>query len=429
MGLRPIWTIATKDLRVLARDRAGFFWVLGFPFLMALFFGSIISGGADKAAPMKVAVVDLDRSGVSQDFVAQLRKSEALKVVEAPLDSAVTLVRRGRLVGYVALRPGMGRSFGFGSRDSASIELGLDPSRRAEAGYLKGLVTQALFQSIESQFSTSGPGRGRVREELARLRSDSTVTAARRLRLTSLLTQLDRFLTTLDSVNADSERTAGAGGGGMGANIRTVDIAEEESGPRSAFEVTFPSALMWALIGVCMNFAVSIVEERLSGTFLRLRLAPISRTQVLAGKGVAAFLAAIGSTGFLIAFGVLVFHVRVTNLPALVVALGASAFCFVGLMMLISVLGRTRAAVAGAGWAILLVMSMTGGGMIPLIAMPPWMLTVSNFSLVKWGVFSVEGAIWRGLSWSELALPLSILVGAGAVAFLIGASALTRSES
>jgi len=104
-------------------------------------------------------------------------------------------------------------------------------------------------------------------------------------------------------------------------------------------------------------------------------------------------------------------------------------YAFVGLMMLISTLGRTHQTVAGAGWALLLVMSMTGGGMIPLIAMPSWMQSVSNFSLVKWGVLAIEGAIWRGFSWNEMLVPVSILLAVGAIAFLVGARALHRSPS
>jgi ABC-2 type transport system permease protein len=186
---------------------------------------------------------------------------------------------------------------------------------------------------------------------------------------------------------------------------------------------------MWAMIGVCMSFAISIVHERIRGTFLRLRLAPVSRAQVLAGKGLAAFLAALGATTFLLLFGSVVFHVRISNPSALAVALVSAAFCFTGIMMLISVFGRSHSAVAGAGWAVLLVMSMTGGGMIPLIAMPAWMQTVSNFSLVKWGVLAVEGAIWRGFSPREMAMPVGILLAVGAVGFFVGARALTRSET
>lgn len=429
--MKTIVTIALKDLRLLARDKGGFFFVLGWPFLMALFFGSIFSGDNGERAPMGIAAVDLDRTGYSAAFFETLRHSEALHVVDAPLDSARTLVRQGELVGYVALWPGAGTSFGFGSGDTGTgIEMGLDPSRRAEAGYLRGLVTQAIFVTIQGQFGAGGNGREQIKSSLAAMRADTSMSRAERDQYTSVLTNLDRFMVSLDSSGmSGGAGSTGENAGGSGPNIRVVDIAEDAAGPRSAYEFTFPSAVMWALIGVCMSFAISIVDERIRGTFLRLRLAPISRAQVLAGKGLAAFLAAMFATSALLAFAVVVFRVRVSSPAMLVSALACSAFCFVGVMMLISVLGRTHQAVAGAGWAILLVMSMTGGGMIPLIAMPSWMQSVSNFSLVKWGVLAVEGAIWRGFSWGEMAAPLGILLSVGAVGFLIGARALSRSET
>jgi linearmycin/streptolysin S transport system permease protein len=428
--MKAVLTIALKDLRLLARDRAGFFWVLGFPFMMALFFGAIASGGSGNRAAMRIAVVDLDRSPYSRAFLSELRKSEALQVREAPLDSARLLVKRGQLVAYVSLRPGVGKSMGFGG-DSAGIEVGLDPSRRAEAGYLRGLVTAATFTTLRGQFSPEGTGHEMIRESLTALESDTTWSRGERLRMASVLASLERFMTALDSSEAAPGAASGAASAetAAGPKIRVVDVAEEENGPRNAYEITFPSSVMWAMIGVCMSFAISIVHERIRGTFLRLRLAPISRSQILAGKGLAAFLAALGATTFLLLFGAVVFHVRISNPAGLVVALTASAFCFTGVMMLISVFGRTHSAVAGAGWATLLVMSMTGGGMIPLIAMPAWMQTVSNFSLVKWGVLAVEGAIWRGFTPQEMAFPVGVLLAAGLAGFAVGARALSRSET
>lgn len=430
--MKSILIIAVKDLRLLARDKAGFFWVLGWPLLMALFFGSIISGGSENRAPMPIAAVDLDQSAYSKAFFGSLRKSDALRVVDAPLDSARALVRQGRLVAYVALSPGAGRSLGFGG-DSAGVELGLDPSRRAEAGYLQGLVTQAVFATIQGEFSTEGSGPEMLRRNIEEIRTDATRTSEERQSQINLLTNLERFMTALDSsrsvAGGGAAQPGGDAAGAARPNIKVVAIAEEESGPRNAYEITFPSSVMWALIGVCMSFAISIVSERIRGTFLRLRLAPISRAQVLAGKGLAAFLAALGATTLLLVFAAAVFKVRVTNPAGLAAALFAASFCFTGVMMLISVLGRTHQAVAGAGWAILLVMSMTGGGMIPLIAMPAWMQSVSNFSLVKWGVLAVEGAIWRGFSPAEMALPLGILLTVGVIGFAVGARVLSRSET
>ena len=419
--MRAIVTIALKDLRLLSRDRAGFFWVLGFPFLMAIFFGSIF--GSDGGGALDIAVVDQDRSAYSGALTRALRSSEALHVVEAPLDSARALVQRGRLTAYVALPPGVGASLGFGGADGAAIELGIDPSRRAERGYLEGLVAQAVFTAMQGQFEPGGAGPDLVRASIASIEADTSRTPDDRARWTKVLRNLETFMTSLDaSRGPGGGRTAGAAqdSGLAGPNIRTVDITESESGPRSAYEVTFPSSIMWALIGVCMSFAISIVEERRRGTFQRLRIAPIAPWHIVAGKGLAAYVTAIGAATLLLLFGAMVFGIRITNPPALVAAIGASAFCFTGVMMLISVLGRTHQAVAGAGWAVLLVMSMTGGGMVPLMAMPPWMQAVSQFSIVRWGVLAVEGAIWRGFGWGEMAGPLMVLVGLGLVTLAFG---------
>ncbi|HET7903159.1 MAG TPA: ABC transporter permease, partial [Candidatus Eisenbacteria bacterium] len=213
--------------------------------------------------------------------------------------------------------------------------------------------------------------------------------------------------------------SAGAGGA-AGPNLRIVEIAEDETGPRSTFEVTFPSSIAWALIGVCMSFATSLVQERLTGTFLRLRLAPVGRASILAGKGLACFLTAIVAVTIVLTIGIAGFGVRISDPLLLAAAIAASSFCFTGLMLAVSVLGRTPASVSGAGWALMLLLSMTGGGMVPLIAMPDWMQAVSDFSLVKYAVVSVEGAVWRGFGWGEAAPALGVLVGGGFLGAAIG---------
>ena len=428
--MNAIWAIAWKDLRLLLRDKADLFWVLGFPILIAFFFGSIGGGGGGERAAMPIAVVDQDRSAYSRAIVARLHASDALKVSEAPLDSARLLVRRGNLVAYVALLPGTSETFGFGGDSTRGIEIGVDPRRSAEREYLRGLVTAAVFQSMRGAFGPGGGGRDLVEKSLARLRDDPSVDPGRRERQTRLFRSLESFMSALDSnrtaTGAVTEADPMSGGGGP--NLRVVEVMESDSGPRSAYEVTFPSSIAWALIGVCMSFAISIVYERITGTFLRLRLAPIGRAQILAGKGLASFLASLVAVTFVLALGIVLFHVRVSNPAMLVVAVASSAFCFTGVMMVVATLGQTPPSVAGAGWAIMMVMSMTGGGMIPLIAMPAWMQAVSNFSIVKYAVLSVEGAMWRGFGWGEILPVLAVPLIVGLAGIVIGTRVLQSRD-
>src|SRR5207247_168630 len=132
--------------------------------------------------------------------------------------------------------------------------------------------------------------------------------------------------------------------------------------------------------------------------------------------------------GALLLFGGLVFGLRFGQPLHLVAALIATACCYTGLTMLLSTLGKTEEGVSGMTSAVMLPMSMLGGGMIPLMAMPGWMAAVSNISPVKWGILALEGAIWRDFSWTELLLPCGVLIGIGAVCFGVGVWVLSRRE-
>ncbi len=206
------------------------------------------------------------------------------------------------------------------------------------------------------------------------------------------------------------------------------DVVDNRDWPHSAFEITFPQALIWGLLGCVTAFALSIVTERTHGTLVRLRLAPLSHTQIIGGKALACFLAALGVSVILMAIGYTIFGVRISSPLKLSMAIVASSVCFVGIMMLISLLGKTERAVSGAGWGIMLVFSMTGGGMIPLIAMPTWMVKLAALSPVRWGITALEGAIWRGLSYQEMLLPVGILVSIGVISFFIGVTVLSRRQ-
>ena len=112
----------------------------------------------------------------------------------------------------------------------------------------------------------------------------------------------------------------------------------------------------------------------------------------------------------------------------LVPAVFCIAVCFVGLMMLMAVLGKTEAAVGGAGWAIIVVMCMFGGGMMPLAFMPRFMQAMSHFSPVKWGILALEGAVWRGFTVTEMLAPCGVLLGIGVAAFASGAVIFSRQD-
>jgi ABC-2 type transport system permease protein len=216
----------------------------------------------------------------------------------------------------------------------------------------------------------------------------------------------------------------------MKPNIKKVDLTADESGkPRSAYEITFPSALVWGLYGCVMTFAISLVTERTHGTLLRLRTTPMTWSGILLGKGIGCFIACFAITAFLLMIGIIGFQVRVAQPLGLLVALLASSLGFTGLMLFIATLGKTERAVAGAASGIFMPLAMIGGGMLPLFFMPSWLQQVASISPFKWSILAYEGAIWRGFTPVDYLLPCSMLLLFGGVGFALGCWLLTKSQT
>jgi ABC-2 type transport system permease protein len=194
----------------------------------------------------------------------------------------------------------------------------------------------------------------------------------------------------------------------------------------SALHTTFPQAILWGILGCVATFAISIVHERTTGTYQRLRIGPISPAGILAGRGLACFLTSGSVIVVLVLLGKLVFKVPIGSPALFVVAAVCTCLRFVGLMMLVSTLRKTEQSVGGAGWASLMILAMFGGGMIPLAFMPPWVQSVSHFSPIKWGILALEGGIARDFTLTEVLLPCGILVGLALAFFALGALILRR---
>src|SRR5262245_26610990 len=425
--MKSILILALKDLKLQSRDWFGLFWILIFPLMLALFFGSIFAGaGSGNAKAITVAVIDDVRSKASQDFLERLKKSKALDLQPMPRDEAEAAVIKGKKVAYLVVKSGFSEGGIFGGGDPKRLELGIDPKQRAEVEMIKGLIMEAVFADFQDMFTDPAKGREQMKQALKALEKSAELDDAIKLPLGMLFGVVDQSLEKLQ--DAMAKKKGDNKGGWNIVDLDVKDTTRQEEGPRSAFEITFPSSILWGLIGCVAAFSISVVIERREGTFLRLRTAPLSLLQLLAGKGFACFLMCCGAAVLLLAFASLALGARLGNLPFLAMGIICTSFCFTGIMMFVSTLGRTEQSVAGAGWGIMMPMAMLGGGMIPLIAMPPWMLVASHFSPVKWGILALEGAIWRRFTFVEMLTPCAILLAVGAIGFTVGVLWLKRQE-
>lgn len=440
-----VFALATKDLRLLSRDRADCFFTFVFPLAVALFFGYVFGGGGGNgSSKMDIAVVDLDQSESSRKFVADLASDSALNV--RTLDSREAgneVVRKGHVTASVIVPKGFGDGSMFSGAGGLKLEAVVDPARKAEAGLLQGKLNEIGFKQMSRMFEdpvVMDKNLAQARRDIARadglnpaeklafglfFDSMSNLTKSGAMKADQPAAAPDAVApTTTDAAPAPTETptetSTPVAGGWRPVDISITELKRDDTRPMSAFELSFPQGMVWGLMGAVMAFAASVADERARGTFTRLSTAPITMNHILAGKALACFITSTLVQTTLLGFGILVLGVRVLNPMMMVLAVLASSIGMTGIMMLIAGLARTTAAAQGYARAIVLVLAMIGGGTIPVMFMPELLKIVSGVSPFKWVVSAVESAMWRGTGINDMLLPLGVLLGIGAIGYVAG---------
>ncbi len=414
--MREVIVLALKDLKLMPRNRGGMFFTFVWPVLVTVLFG-IMFGGQDDGTQGKVriAIVDNDNTDGSRAFLKQLEESFELSAMTRV--DAETAVRRGQRTGFIVVTPGFGEASNrmfYGS--PKEIEVGVDPARQAEAGMIEGLLMKhaaADMQKIFTDPQASSTMVDRALGDMQQAPPDQVAPVQR------FLGELKAFMGTPQSQGPPGS----AQGEWQPLKITKQDVARVYDGPRNPFDITFPQGVIWGLIGCAMSFGISLVTERTHGTLVRLRMAPLTSAQILGGKALSCFVSILCVEVMLLGVA-LAFGVRPTSYGMLALAGLSAAICFVGFMMLVASLGKTEQTASGAGWAILMPLSMIGGAMVPTFVMPAWVQSISFISPIRWTMLAIEGGVWRNFSIAEMAAPCAILISVGLACFVIGTRSL-----
>lgn len=364
--MTPIW-LALKDLRLLMRDKVALFWALLFPLMFAGLFGAVLRRSVDgRPTKLAVAVVDDDASPASSALVKALEDNPDLVAAKTNPEEARRRVLAGDAIAAIRVPKGFGGPGNDGK--TPAVELAVDPSRRGEGAWLQLALSGAIAAHAPPSCATS---------------------------------------------QIESRTLTPGGSAGAGA---------------TGYQVAFPAAVLWGLVGCAGSFAGAMVAERRSGTFLRLRAAPLARGTLLGGKVLACFVACTADAALLWVLARFALDLHADRPLLLILGVASCAACFAGLTVLLGSLGKSEQAVSGAAWATLLLLAMIGGAMVPRSVMPPALRAIGEASPIRWGISVLEGATFRAAPVRELMLPCALLVGTGLLAFL-AASALARRQA
>ena len=279
--MKKVVALALKDLRLMPRNKGGMFFTFIWPILVTVLFGIMFGGNGDgDQGRVRVAIVDEDRTDGSRAFATTLEESFELTAMSRA--DAENAVRLGRQAGYIVLTPGFGaasnRMF-YG--ESKQVELGVDPARKAEAGMIEGLLMKHAATGMQKMFNDPNASSRMVDEALSEMMQQRNAATA----------PVERFLGELKTFVNTPQPQGPAAEQAQWQPLVVVPkaVARERRGPENAFDITFPQGVIWGLIGCMMTFGISLVTERTHGTLVRLRMAPLTRAQILGGKALSCF--------------------------------------------------------------------------------------------------------------------------------------------
>jgi len=437
--MHAICALAGKDLKLLLRDRAGFFFTFIFPVLFALFFGWILGGSgagvSEKEKGIAVVLVDDDNSDESRAFLKTLTDATELRAHTAVAKDAEAEVQNGDSVAMIRVLPGFGagqKNLFWRGGDQSTIEVAADPSKNAEVGMLQGVLQKYAFSSMGKAFTDPAVSRRQVDNARRQLDASSAVSPQDRQMFDTFFGSLDRFMVGLDERSKREPGESGESGSGVFA-FEPVKIVSRDlfppkgDRPVNRFTFTFPQGIVWGLMGAALGFAASLHQERSGGTLGRLSVSPLPAWGVLAGKGLACFLTMLGVSALLMVVAVLAGGVTIRHPLLLAAGLVSVSVGFVGVMTLIATLTRTERAAQGGGWGVMMIFAFVGGAAIPSFVFPPVLQKISQISPMYWGIRACESGLWRDLSPVQAALPIALMLGLGLVGFALGVRSMRRA--
>ena len=358
--LNRIRGLAIKELLQLSRDKLLLLFVLLAPLLELLLMGNLTGGGVQN---LPLAVVDLDHSRASRELITRLGQTDELLVgmYSDNVSQAREQMQSGAISAIVVVPPGYEEAL-TAPQQSAEVQVIADGSNH--------LVSTAAIGTVENVAAEIAqeiaPGAGPV---------DMRFTA--------------RFNATL--------------AGQPGAITMMLGLI--------VYQVTLVIA------------SQSFTREREMGTLEQLRVTPLGRLELMAGKAIPTLL--VGMVDCLLMTGVAVawFHIPVRgSLPLLMLFTIPFVLTQVGWGTLISLISRTQQQAMLFVFALAMLEVACSGFLVPASSLPEVMRWLSYISSVKHYMVILRGVLLRGAGLGVLWRPgLSlggIALGVAALAWL-----------
>lgn len=413
--MEKIFAVVRQDLLVFLTRRANLPGLLLTPVVMTIII-ALVNGGAFSGAPVRrLDVIDRDASQASTRLLAAIRTANP-NLTLCPMDNTAEDICD--LGGTSALSDAQALDRVADSTALALLEI--------PAGFEESLSAQQpvwLTFHSSSTFGVSQPALEAVQAALAEVNTAAVASQVGFSALSELQGQPlaeDQALTIRDALY---QRALGM------SKVRSVSVdltlrgstqkpTAGESLQQGLGQSVPGMGTMYVLMTVFGGMAALIVERE-QWTLQRLAVMPVSRGTLLAGKILARFF--LGLIQFLVVFAVGALFRMDFGKDPLALLLLAVVYTLAITALSFAIGSGIKNPVQATGLSVLLSLTIAplGGAWWPMEIAPRFMQVIGHLFPIAWAMDGFTALTYQGARLGDILLPLAVLAGMAAVAFVI----------
>lgn len=389
-----LWSTIIKDIRILTRDKIGIVLMFGMPILLVIIVTTIQNSTFQLINKNKISLLicNRDTGKISKEFIEAVDKINMFKLIQVSKDESEKMITdrmnsKDALLAMV-IPPDFSEKINIRANAVAGKALNafglVGDTINTNAGNT-GSVT--LYYQPVLQGSIQQSIHGALFGALQLVESKQILrTLYFSINETPLPSKLENELL--------NNKTS--------INEVPVFLDQNRSIP-NASQHNVPAWTIFAMFFVVISLGGSIVREKLSGSFTRLKTLPTNYFVALLSKQLTYLLVTMIQAVVIFSIGILVFPylgLPALNLPddilGLILVSLICGWCAVSYAICIGVFAQTQEQANGFGAVSIVILAAIGGLMVPSFAMPESFKTVMKLSPLHWCLEAYYGLFLEG---------------------------------
>jgi ABC-2 type transport system permease protein len=378
-----LWATIVKDVRVLLRDKVGISLMFVMPIILVVVVTSIQNSTFNLVNKNKLSILicNSDTGQSSKQLIKSVSKIGMFKVFLVPADKsphqmADAMSKNDAMLGVIIpsdfSRKVEAKSKSIAGKALTSFGLAGDSSKNVSdvdplTLYYNPILQESLRLSVQ----------GGIRSALQLVESRETL---RSLYFSINEKQLPE--------NLENEM--------LNNNTAINEIPVSKDGTRATPNATqhnVPAWTIFAMFFVIMSLGGSVVREKVSGSFIRLKTLPTNYLVGIFSKQITYLAVTMLQAAVIFSMGIWLFPffgLPALNLPsdilALIIVTVICGWCAVSYSICVGVFADTQEQANGFGAVSIVILAAIGGLMVPSFAMEGFAKTAANFSPMHWAL-------------------------------------------